>query len=241
MGIGQTLAQYQTEQDVVNGMANNEDTRQLAVVSILFEVDESADNAAFDVMLSDDILASIEAADTSDIVSGLNLNDLIPSDIQSAGYFAYEGALTSPPCSDIVRHFVMNTFGTIGASQIEKFRQLLDKFGDNLAPNFKETQSMNDDDIVYACVGYLVDGNDEVIEVVIDDDGQTQTGYIGWIVLTTFMGITALAIVCFFGKYCETKTHVPLTVDKKNDKSFIERRVYGVLSNQITAKPTADV
>merc|ERR1712129_386427 len=84
-------------------------------------------------------------------------------------------------------------------------------------------------------MGYLVDGNDEVIEVVIDDDGQTQTGYIGWIVLTTFMGITALAIVCLVGKYCETKTHVPLTVDKKDDKSFIERRVYGVLSNQINA------
>merc|ERR1719411_1395557 len=104
--------------------------------------------------------------------------------------------------------------------QEEKFRQLLNKFGESLAPNFKETKS--NDDVVYACVGYLAgNGNDETIEVVVSGT-KNQTGYVAWVVLTIFMGITALFIVCFFGRYCETKTHVPITAEKKDDKSFIE-------------------
>ena len=97
--IGQTLEKYQTEEDILDGLSNREDTRQLAVVSIVFDIDEDEDNEAFDAIFADDV--DVQYADTSDIVSDLDLNDLIPPDIKSAGYFAYEGALTSPPCSDI--------------------------------------------------------------------------------------------------------------------------------------------
>merc|ERR1712228_441693 len=222
--------------DIVEGMDNDEDTRQLAVVSILFDID--GDNAAFDAIFDVDV----QYADTSDIVFGLDLNDLMPADIASAGYFAYEGALTSPPCSDIVRYFVMNTMGTIGASQLQKFRELLDKFGDSLSPNFKEVQ--NTGVSVFGCVGYLDGGNDEVVEAVIP---QTDSEHnIGWIVLVFAMMFGAIVMVCCIARKCETVTHKPLTTEKKKDnKSFIERKVYGVITTagvkDVVEKETADV
>ena len=129
----------------------------------------------------------------------------------------------------------MNTLGKISVSQMAKFRELLNRFGDPLSPNFKELQVS--DATVYGCVGYLDNRrSDQVNDVVIDAD-ETERGF-GWIVLILVMMFVVLAGVCLFALKCETVTHKPLTTDKKKKKTkgtddgkdFIERKVYGVIT-----------
>merc|ERR1712130_1075707 len=89
--------------------------------------------------------------DYDSIVTDLDLTELIPADIETAGYYAYEGSLTTPPCTDIVRWHVMNARGTIGIDQMDKFRHLLaDVYGTNAAPNYRELQ--DNVNTVYACM-----------------------------------------------------------------------------------------
>lgn len=53
--------------------------------------------------------------------SGLNLNDLLPT---SAGYYAYTGSWTVPPCTEGVLWIVLKTPITMSAAQIATFAKL---------------------------------------------------------------------------------------------------------------------
>eukprot|EP01084_Bolivina_argentea_P242829 407241_1 len=65
------------------------------------------------------------------------------------GYYAYEGSLTTPPCTNINRWHVMNARGYIGTSQLETFRTLLSAEGQTVAPNYREVQQ--NVNTVYSC------------------------------------------------------------------------------------------
>ena len=123
----------------------------------------------------------------------------------------------------------MNTVGSIGVSQMQKFRELLNKFGDSLSPNYKETQVS--DATVYGCIGYLADDNGVINVAVVTDDKHN----VGWTILVIFMMLTAFAIICIFGMKCETKTHKPLTTKKNGKKRIVERQVYGDIADITTA------
>ena len=73
----------------------------LSVVAIMFEISEE-NNPAFDVLLNNSTLHRILNPDDLstpnitgyDIVDNLNLNDLIPPNLKTEGYYAYEGSLS---------------------------------------------------------------------------------------------------------------------------------------------------
>jgi carbonic anhydrase len=48
----------------------------------------------------------------------LNLSDFLP---QQQGYFTFEGSLTTPPCSEQVRWFVLKTPVSASATQVQQF------------------------------------------------------------------------------------------------------------------------
>eukprot|EP01083_Nonionella_stella_P090124 251801_1 len=162
MSLGSTLEQFPTTESVGDAIQNDIDTRQLAIVALFFDVVEDEGNPAFDAIFSNETLDYIQLPDVhedddrhdpryAEIVSDLNLADLIPDDITTAGYYAYEGSLTSPPCTNIVRWHVMDTRGYIGASQLEMLRELMNHEGDTIAPNYREIQ--DNENTVYLCTG----------------------------------------------------------------------------------------
>merc|ERR1712087_982258 len=140
---GSTLEQYQTELNVLDASIRGDDFHQLGVVGIMFDISDE-DNPAFDAIFDDAVYDHIKypahSGDASTVIKDLDLSGLIPSDIGSAGYYAYEGSLTTPPCTNIVRWHVMDARATISAAQLDKFRGLMMSETTNatLAPNFRE-------------------------------------------------------------------------------------------------------
>jgi carbonic anhydrase len=170
ISLGATLEQFQTGDMVEDAKDEGLDVHQLAVVGIFFDVVENATNPAFDAIFGAELehLDQIQypgKRDTDEIIADLDLTELIPADINTAGYHAYEGSLTTPPCTNIVRWHVMQSHGWIGMEQMDKFRQLLgDEYGEAMAPNFRLVQDKKKP--VYACL----EGNTGDEEAQKDDD-----------------------------------------------------------------------
>jgi len=150
-----TLMNFGTEDDVKDVEDLGQDVHQLAVVGIFYDVVNES-NPAFEAIFGNESehLDNVQypyKRDYDEIIKDLDLSELIPDDIATAGYYAYQGSLTTPPCTDIVRWHVMEARGTIGIDQMDQFRQLLfDAYGTNSAPNYREIQDNVND--VYACM-----------------------------------------------------------------------------------------
>jgi len=190
--LGSTLENFQTELDVLDRTIKGEDTHQLGVVGIMFDISDE-DNPAFDAIFDAAHYAKIQYPASSDdasvVVDNLDLSGLIPSDIGTAGYFAYEGSLTTPPCTNIVRWHVMNARASISAAQMAKFRGLMmDRTNKTLAPNYRET--MPEFNEVYACTSDAAVLSGEGV----DNDGDFDEG---WIVAIIAIIAAVSFLFCF--------------------------------------------
>ena len=96
---------------------------ELGVVGILIQPGKS--NAAYEP-----VFAHLPRKGESINVDGLKLNlaAMLPAD---TGYYAFEGSLTTPPCSEGVHWMLMKKPVTLGAHQIKAFRRL---FNANVRP-----------------------------------------------------------------------------------------------------------
>merc|ERR1712190_638319 len=155
----------------------------------MFDVVEE-DNAAFTSLFSafDKVRYPPTSDDASTVIKDLDLSGLIPSDISSRGYYAYEGSLTTPPCTNIVRWHVMNARQTIGVNQIAQFRALMmDNSNKTLAPNYREIMPTFNE--VYACGDCATEEEKE------------KTGLsAGWIVAIVALILAAVFLLCFIIK-----------------------------------------
>ncbi|MEQ8675646.1 MAG: carbonic anhydrase family protein [Aggregatilineales bacterium] len=86
----------------------------LAVVGVLLMAGEEA-NAEYAAVF-DHLPAEVGEADA--MGNSVDVASLIPAD---AHYTTYNGSLTTPPCSEIVRWLVLDTPVTLSAEQIEAF------------------------------------------------------------------------------------------------------------------------
>merc|ERR1711902_286917 len=169
------------------------------VVGFFFEISEE-DNPAFEAMFADERMDRIETplADGEelnelDFVEGLDLADLIPLDYATAGYYAYEGSLTTPPCTNIVRWHVMNARQTIGVNQIAQFRALMmDGSNKTLAPNYREIMPTFNE--VYAC------GDWDTEESATEEEEEKTGLSAGWIVAIVALILAAALLLCFIMK-----------------------------------------
>ncbi|MBN2891362.1 MAG: carbonic anhydrase family protein [Bacteroidales bacterium] len=98
-----------------------------AVIGIFFE--EGAENTLFAEFLNNFPTEEGTYADTTEI----HLFELLP---ENKSYFYYNGSLTTPPCSEIVNWYVLQTPLTASATQISQFSDILDN-------NYRNVQNLN--------------------------------------------------------------------------------------------------
>lgn len=89
----------------------------LAVVGVMLNTGD-ADNGAYA-----DIFSNLPAEQSEPTGSDLmvDLNGLLP---EGAGFYTYQGSLTTPPCSEIVRWLVQDVDVHLGAGQVSAFTDI---------------------------------------------------------------------------------------------------------------------
>eukprot|EP01083_Nonionella_stella_P022134 61186_1 len=84
---------------------------------------------------------------------------------EEKGYYTYEGSMTTPPCMDVVRWYVLNAFGKISTKQLELFRSLQNEEGGSMSHNDREIQS-NANQVYFCKADYSGDQTDVLPEEV---------------------------------------------------------------------------
>jgi carbonic anhydrase len=102
--------------DVVMHLVHRSAEGELAVVAVLFN--QGAANAAIDA-----IVDHLPTAKTVEVETKANINaeDLLPS---NRNYYTFIGSLTTPPCTEGVRWFVMQSGSTLSKAALEKLAKL---------------------------------------------------------------------------------------------------------------------
>jgi len=92
----------------------------LAVIAVLFEIGTA--NALIDTLWNN-IPAEKEKAQDVPSVS-VQVQDLLPSE---RGYFTFAGSLTTPPCTEGVTWYVLQSHATISQEQVNAFAKIYPK------------------------------------------------------------------------------------------------------------------
>jgi carbonic anhydrase len=95
---------------------------QLVVIGVLLNTSASAPSGVFD-----DILMTAPMIQATGTREGLSLNatSLLPEDLT---YFTYSGSLTTPPCTEGVRWFVMQTPVEVTEAVIQRLHTIASQF-----------------------------------------------------------------------------------------------------------------
>ena len=107
----------------------------LAVVGILL-TEGDGDNEAYGAVLED---MPAEAGDPAALPAPLAMQTLLP---EGRGYYTYQGSLTTPPCSEIVRWLLLDTPIALSAGQIAAYTTL---YSNNARP----VQPLGKRDLLY--------------------------------------------------------------------------------------------
>merc|ERR1711971_910006 len=168
-----TFAAAQAEGAATGGSGSADHT--LAVVALFFELSEY-DNPAFDLILEH---VGGECKDThgGEVCEHQLLQFLLPTGWQTGGYFAYQGGLTTTPCTDDVNWILLNTKAAISSNQLEQLRALKHPFtGEEITANFREI--VENDKPVYTCMDGDIDEEFEEVSGLsfdVDTDGDIAT------------------------------------------------------------------
>ncbi len=107
---------------------------QLAVVGVMLQEGEASPEA-FETVFAN---LPAEEGEPEETEIMINAADLLPADTET--FFTYEGSLTTPPCSEIVRWLVMAEPVTLTAEQLAAFGAIYDN-------NARPVQALNTRDL----------------------------------------------------------------------------------------------
>merc|ERR1719464_1290854 len=168
-----TFAAAQAEGAATGGSGSADHT--LAVVALFFELSEY-DNPAFDLIL-EHVGGECKNTHGGEVCEHQLLQFLLPTGWQTGGYFAYQGGLTTTPCTDDVNWILLNTKATISSNQLEQLRALKHPFtGEEITANFREI--VENDKPVYTCMDGDIDEEFEEVSGLsfdVDTDGDNAT------------------------------------------------------------------
>jgi carbonic anhydrase len=103
--------------DMVVHLVHADETGKLAVVAVLLE--KGKDNPLVHELWNH----LPKTKEKEEVVNGMQINAslLLPTD---RGYYTFSGSLTTPPCSEDVKWFVLKNAVPISAAEIEQFSKL---------------------------------------------------------------------------------------------------------------------
>lgn len=93
----------------------------LAVLAALIEVKDYAENSYYSNFISH--LEDVRYLGQSTVLSSLDLQDMLPANLRF--YYTYGGSLTTPPCTENVRWFLLADFVQLSRAQIRKLENSL--------------------------------------------------------------------------------------------------------------------
>ena len=99
---------------MVAHIVHRNEAGKLAVIAVLFN--QGAENAALK-----EIFAALPAKEGKQAINPFDTTTLLPATLP---YYAFEGSLTTPPCSEGVAWHVLKTPSTLSAAQIDAFRKV---------------------------------------------------------------------------------------------------------------------
>lgn len=92
----------------------------LAVVAVMFEVAKKRNESLKKVLRA----LPLEVGDKNDFELGVKAYDFLPT---SKEYFRFNGSLTTPPCSEGVKWFVMKDAISLSQGQLKQFEDIMGK------------------------------------------------------------------------------------------------------------------
>lgn len=123
---------------------------ELAVVGALMQScragdDGCAANPAFDAILNN---APEEEGEREVEGESVNARSLLP---RGTGYYRYAGSLTTPPCSEGVRWFVLSRPVRVSEGAVERMRELVSRFPthNGYAENSRPVRPLNDRPVLH--------------------------------------------------------------------------------------------
>lgn len=99
---------------MVAHIVHRNDAGKLAVIAVMFN--EGAENAALK-----EIFSALPAKEGEQEIKPFDVATILPTTLS---YYAFEGSLTTPPCTEGVAWQVLKTPVTLSAGQIEAFRKI---------------------------------------------------------------------------------------------------------------------
>jgi len=133
--------------DLVAHLVHDDGSGHLAVVAVLFKIGPS--NALLDTVWKNIPGRSEKPTDLPSV--SLNAKDLLPTD---RGYYTFSGSLTTPPCSEGVKWYVLKSQSTVSAEQVAVFAKLYPKDARPIQPLYGreilETRSPSDTHVAKA-------------------------------------------------------------------------------------------
>ncbi|EPQ12764.1 Carbonic anhydrase 6 [Myotis brandtii] len=113
----------------------------LAVLAALIEVKDYEENTYYSNFISH--LEDVMYLGQSTVLSSLDVQDMLPTNLRF--YYTYEGSLTTPPCTENVRWFLLADFVPLSKAQVTKLENsLLDHQDETIHNVYRKAQPLND-------------------------------------------------------------------------------------------------
>ncbi|XP_077007519.1 carbonic anhydrase 6 [Tamandua tetradactyla] len=112
----------------------------LAVLAALFEVWDDTENIFYTNFISH--LSMVKYPGQTTILHGLDIRDMLPKNLHH--YYSYRGSLTTPPCTENVRWFILAETVKLSRSQVWMLENsVLDLQNHTLQNDYRKTQPLN--------------------------------------------------------------------------------------------------
>ncbi|XP_029418545.1 carbonic anhydrase 6 [Nannospalax galili] len=112
----------------------------LAVLAAFVEIQDYAENTYYSSFISE--LANIQYPGQTTTLNGIDIQDMLPGDLYH--YYTYSGSLTTPPCTENVKWFVLEDSIKLSRTQVLKIENSVKNHNNETLHNgYRKTQPLH--------------------------------------------------------------------------------------------------